>query len=125
MKYRYKFKGKQIEAQPERPKSNLDKKKKMLLLLAWSTLAIGLYLFFSRRFAITTVQVCELIVFWGLAAYLVNIFRIRSTNKKEPDNRAKLIRLENNGKYILIIILPLIFIILFDFLITSFKMFGK
>ncbi len=125
MKYRYKFKGKQIEAQAERPKSNLDKKKKMLLLLAWSTLAIGLYLFFSRRFAITTVQVCELIVFLGLAAYLVNIFRIRSTNKKEPDNRAKLIRLENNGKYILIIILPLIFIILFDFLITSFKMFGK
>lgn len=125
MKYRYKFKGKQIEAQSERPKSNLDKKKKMLLLLAWSTLAIGLYLFFSKRFAITTVQVCELIVFLGLAAYLVNIFRIRSTSKKEPDNRAKLTRLENLSKYILIVILPLIFIILFDFLITSFKMFGK
>ena len=125
MKYRYKFKGKPVEAEVENPKSNLDKKKKMLLLLSWSALAVGLYLFFSKRFVMTTVQVCEVLVFLGLALYLVNIFRIRSTNKKEPDNRAKLIKHENFGKYVLIFILPLIFIILFDFIVTSFKMFGK
>ena len=125
MKYRYKFKSKPAEAEQKNPKSNLDKKKKMLLLLIWSALAIGLYLFFSQRFVMTTVQVIEVLVFLGLLGYLINIFRIKGANKKEPDNTSKLVKLENTGKYLLIFVLPLIFIILFDFMISSFKMFGK
>ncbi len=125
MKYRYKFKGKTVEEKEQTPKSNLHKKKKMLLLMLWSAVAIGLYLAFSRVFAMTTIQVCEALVFLGLLGYLINIFRIRGAVKKEPENVKRIVKLENFGKYLLIFILPLIFIILFDFVVTSFKMLGK
>lgn len=125
MKYRFRFKGTNVAEEEKRTRSDIGKKKKMLLLLIWSVIAIGLYLFFSKLFAMTPAIVCEVMLFLGLFGYLINILLIRRAVKKESDNTKKIVKLENIGMYLLIFVLPLVFIILFDFMISSFKMFGK
>lgn len=123
MRYRYKFKNASKNEQNGDKQTGISKKSRMLLLLLWSAVALGLYLGFSRVFALATMQVIEAFLFAGLVLYWVFAFRIRKIIKTKGEDAPEIPKLEEKGKYCLIFVLPLIFILIYDFIVTVVKSF--
>ncbi len=125
MRYRYKFKGSTKPEEAPKGKGSFSARTKMLILIGWSVIAIGLYLASTKHFAMTPIIVCEVMIFLALCAYFVNEFRIRSIIKKGDADEKKVLRMQDTGKLLLIFIIPLVFILGYDFIVTTVKAFVK
>ncbi len=120
MRYRYKFKGSE---RTEEKQTGISKKNRMMLLLLWSAVAVGLYLAFSKVFALATTQVVEIFLFLGLVLYWISAFRVRKLIKTKGEDAPEIPKLVERGKYCLIFVLPLVFILIYDFIVTTVKSF--
>lgn len=123
MRYRYKFKTVQKDEQNREKQTGISKRSRMLLLLLWSVVAVGLYLAFSKVFALATMQVIEVLLFVGLVVYWVCAFRVRRLIKTEGEDAPGILKLVQKGQYALIFVLPLVFILIYDFIVTTVKSF--
>lgn len=120
MRYRYKFKGTEKK---EEKQTGISKRSRMLLLLLWGVLSVGLYLAFSKTFSLVTTQVIEVLLFAGLVVYWISALRVRKIIKTSGEDAPEIPKFVERGKYCLIFVLPLVFILIYDFIITSVKSF--
>lgn len=94
----------------------------MTFLLLWGGLCLGLYLGLSRYYAMTPIIVAEILLFLGLCAYFVLGILIHRESVKNGNEGKRMVRLLDKQKAVLIFIIPLIFVVLIDFIITMVKM---
>ncbi len=125
MRYRYKFKGSNKTEQSRKGKGSFAARTKMLFLIGWSIVAIGIYLASTKYFALTPIIVCEVMIFLALCGYFVNEFRIRSIIKKGDADEKTILKMQDRGKLLLIFIIPLVFILGYDFIVTTVNAFIK
>jgi len=129
MKKKYKYRSKtSVPSQTDQDKPRVSKtsvsaKKRIFLLLGWSIVAIGLYLVLSARFVIYTVWFFTLLLLVSFILYFVTgikIARYAEAGKGESPECTKLV---DRGKMLLVFMIPTIFIIMYDFLSSTIKMF--
>ena len=94
----------------------------MTFLLLWGGLCLGLYLGLARYYAMTPGIVAEVLLFLGLCAYFVLGILIHRESVKNGNEGKRMVRLLDKQKAVLIFIIPLIFVVLIDFIITMVKM---
>ncbi len=117
------FKVKKREnASEAKPRSSISARTKMAFLLLWGGLCLGLYLVLSRYYAMTPVIVAEILLFLGLCVYFVLGILIHRESVKNGNEGKDMVRLLDKQKAVLIFIIPLIFVILIDFIITMVRM---
>lgn len=129
MRYRYKFKGSSAQNEKKEENKRDEKKIRVLYLALWSAISIGLYFAFSKYFATTTIQVCEVLLFSALVLYFAYSVRLnrylkRSTDSEETKNETKE-KFRKREKSVLIFVIPLLFIIMYDFIVVSLKFIVK
>lgn len=125
MRYRYKFKGTKTEREQEKSKGSFSARTKMLFLIGWSVVAIGIYLASTKYFAITPVVISEVLILLALCGYFINEFRIRGLVKKGDADSKKILKMQDVGKLLLIFTIPLVFILGYDFIVTTLNSFVK
>ncbi len=113
---KYKVKKTDIP-QNKKTRGTLSPKHKMLLLLIWTVISVSLYMAFSARFATTTVQVCEVLVLIFLCLYFYFTLKLRGAEEEIIP------KLEDKRNIILILIIPVIAIIMYDFISVSIRLF--
>lgn len=118
-----KFKVKRREdVTTARAKSSISARMRMVLLLLWGGLCLGLYFGLSRHYAMTPIIVAEILLFLGLCAYFVLGILVHRESVKNGNEGKAMVRLLDKQKAVLIFIIPLIFVIAIDFVITMVKM---
>lgn len=125
MRYRYKFKGSNKPEETKKAAGSFSARTKMLFLIGWSIVAIGIYLASTKYFAITPVVILEVLILLALCGYFINEFRIRGLVKKGDADSNKILKMQDTGKLLLIFIIPLVFILGYDFIMTTVKSFVK
>ncbi len=117
-------------------KNSPESRKKVLALALWGLAALTLYLVFSKHFAVTTVQVMEVLVLGSLLLYGAVLITVSGLRKEPEGGKAgdkaerkekeeKLARLEKLSKGLIIFVIPLLFLLIFDFLLSTWQMFGS
>ena len=122
---KYKVKRKALKEEEKRnvPKSGLGKKLRVFLLLVWSTIALGIYFAFARVSFIYSLWFFVFILTAALVAYYVLELRMAKYVRDGKADSDECTRLADISKILLIIMIPTVFIIIYDFLSTTIKMF--
>ena len=97
---------------------------KMFILICWSVVAITLYFTSIKYFAVTPVIVIEAIIFSSLTGYFVIELLIRKIANNGKDEK-RILKLQNAQKLLLVLVVPLLFILGYDFIATTVKTFVK
>lgn len=126
-KYKYKYKSdkKDVwdESIPKRPKTSVSVKLRMLLLLVWSVIAVGIYIALSKRTFFFSMWFFAILLAVAFAAYFVIGLRVSKYIRDGKGESDKCIKLIDMGKMLLIFMIPSVFIIIYDFIATTYKMF--
>lgn len=126
MKKSYKLiKNTKKEQNPTSPKSvtNLSKKLRVFMLLGWSVIAVGIYIALNKVSFVYSLWVFAIMLmaaFIGYFAVGVGVGRYVRMGKGDSTECARLV---DTGKIILIFIIPVVFIIIYDFFVSTYKMF--
>lgn len=126
-KYKYKYKSDKKDVRdesiPKRPKTSVSVKLRMLLLLVWSIIAVGIYVALSKRTFFFSMWFFAILLAVAFAAYFVIGLRVSKYIRDGKGESDKCIKLIDMGKMLLIFMIPSVFIIIYDFIATTYKMF--
>ena len=127
MKKKYKYKAKRnitaCNGEKQKSGTSLSVKKRVYLLLGWSAVAVGLYIVLSQRFFVYSLWFFALLLMVAFVLYFivsVRLSRCVQEGKGESEECKKLI---DTGKKLLIFMIPIVFIIIYDFISSTIKMF--
>ncbi|MBR5308076.1 MAG: hypothetical protein IKU43_04845 [Clostridia bacterium] len=122
-KYKVKRKAQKEEEKRNVIKSGLDKKLRVFLLLSWSTIALGIYFALAKVAFIYSLWFFVFVLTVAFAAYCVIDLRMAKYVRDGKADSDECTRLADISKILLIIMIPTVFIIIYDFLSTTIKMF--
>lgn len=128
-KYKYRYSKKsaptsaKINEHKEPSATNISAKKRMLLLLGWSSVAVGIYVALSQKHFIYSLWFFAFILTASAILYLINRIKLDKYSNLNQKNSEEYKKLENRGKYLLIVMIPTVFIIMYDFISSLIKIF--
>lgn len=108
---------------PQRLGTNLSKRLRMFLLLGWSAVAVGIYIALSKVSFIYSLWFFAFLLIAAFIAYFIVGVRVGRYVRLGMDKTEKCTRLVDIGKIILIFMIPVVFIIIYDFVASTYKMF--
>ncbi len=123
-KYKYRKGTKATEtATKKKTRTNFSVKQRILLLAVWSTVSVGLYAILSTfSFVYSLWFFAVLLMICFLLWFLTGVKVSRCASEKGEDSE-EVVKLIDRGKLLLIVMIPLVFIIMYDFISSTFKMF--
>lgn len=126
-KYRYRYKNTNTEQRTDgnsgKQKTSLSVRFRVILLLVWGALAFGIYTALSAVSTIYSVWLFAGFLAAAFAGYFVISLRVAKYAREGKENCTECISLIDKGKLLLIFMIPTVFIILYDFIVTSVKIF--
>ncbi len=106
-----------------KPKTNFSVRQRMLLLVLWGAVCVGLYVALAKVSFFFSLWIFIIIFLLAFALYFVTgikISRLADAGKGESEECVKLI---DKGKILLIVMVPPLFVIIYDFVSSTIKMF--
>ncbi|MBR3994556.1 MAG: hypothetical protein IKI97_04660 [Clostridia bacterium] len=124
-KYKYKSKRKNIVRNEKdgKSKTSLSVKKRMFLLLGWSAVAVGLYIALSKRFFVYSLWFFAILLMLAFIWYFITGIRVSRCVHEGRGDSQECKKLIDTGKRLLIFMIPIVFIIIYDFISSTIKMF--
>ena len=124
-KYRYKYKSpsKEVENKPKVAKTNVSVRLRVLLLLVWGIIAIGIYAALSKVSFLWPLRLFVFLLVVSFIAYFIISVRVGKYIREDKGDTEMCRRLIDIGKMLLIFMIPSVFIIIYDFIVTTYKMF--
>lgn len=128
-KYKYRYSKKsaptsgKINNAKEPSATGVSAKKRMLLLLGWSAAAVGIYVALSKKHFVYSLWFFAFVLTASAITYLINEIRLEKYSKQNKENSEEYKKLANRKKYLLIVMIPTVFIIMYDFISSLIKIF--
>ena len=95
----------------------------MYLLLGWSAVAVGLYIVLSQRFFVYSLWFFALLLMVAFVLYFITSVRLSRCVQEGKGESEECKKLIDTGKKLLIFMIPIVFIIIYDFISSTIKMF--
>lgn len=101
----------------------ISAKKRMFLLLGWSAAAVGIYVALSKNHFIYSLWFFAFVLTVSAILYLINEIRLAKCSNLNKENSEEYKKLADRKKYLLIVMIPSVFIIMYDFISSLIKIF--
>ena len=122
-KYRSKRDSKGNLSSKKKPKSSFTAKQRMFLLLVWSVIAVGLYIVLSKVSFVYSLWFFAFLLMLCFVLYFITSVQVSRCMEKYGEDSKEFTKLIDRGKILLILMIPIVFIIMYDFVSSTFKMF--
>lgn len=108
---------------PQKNRTTLSKRLRVSLLLIWSVVAVGIYGAVSRVSVIYSSWFFAFLLIAAFIAYFIVGVGVGRYARRGMSESEQCTRLVDAGKIILIFMIPVVFIIIYDFIASTYKMF--
>lgn len=124
-KYKYKSRRKNIvpDEKGDRARTSLSVKKRMYLLLGWSAVAVGIYIAFAKKSFVYSLWFFAILLMVAFVWYFITGIRVSRCIHDGREDTEECKKLIDTGKRLLIFMIPIVFIIIYDFISSTMKMF--
>ena len=107
----------------KKPKSGFSARQKVLLLLMWGAVCAGLYAALAKISFFFSLYVFVFIFVVAFVMYFITGIKMAKLAKKGDGDSKEFIKLADRSKMLLIIMIPALFVVIFDFIYTTIKLF--
>ncbi|MBE6705003.1 MAG: hypothetical protein E7583_07045 [Ruminococcaceae bacterium] len=122
-KYRKGSKANTEASGKKAPKTRFSVKQRMVLLIVWSALSVGLYFLLAKVSFVYSLWFFALLLMVCFVLWFITGVQVSKYAQEQGEDSEKVVKLIDRGKVLLIVMIPLVFIIMYDFISSTFKMF--
>ena len=122
-RYRYKTKDTVTESTPKKTKTSFSVRQRLILLVSWGLVAVGLYAVLAKFMFVYSLWIFALLFTVCFILYFITAVRVARYTEQGKGESEECIKLIDRGKILLIIMIPLLLVIMYDFVFSTFKMF--
>lgn len=122
-KYRYRTKINTAAPEKKKPKTNFSVKLRMMLLIVWSIICVGLYILLAKVSFVYSLWFFALLLMICFVLWFITGINVSRCSQEKGEDSKEVIKLIDRSKLLLIVMIPLVFVIMYDFISSTFKMF--
>lgn len=122
-KVRKKADSNKVVPQNNRPKTNFSVKQRMLLLVIWAAVCIGLYFAVAKVSFFFSFWIFIIIFMIAVILYFITSIKVGQLINEGKADSEECTKLTDRGKLLLIVMIPPVFVMIYDFVSSTVKMF--
>lgn len=126
-KQKYKLRKKaETKVEPtakKRPKSRFSAKQRMTMLIIWGAVCAGLYAAVSKVMFLMSFRIFVIIFVVAAILYFITGVKLGKLMNDGREDSEEFEKLADRGKLLLIVMIPPLFVMIYDFVSSTIKMF--